>query len=507
MVEMSRISRREFLQLAGLVSANLALPLYRKPVQPALQTGATRNILIVVFDAWSAFNIPFYNYARDTTPNLTRFLDRAIVYHQHYATSNFTTPGTTSLLTGTYPWTHGAILLDGVPRGDFRSQNLFDLFSSHHGIVYSHNLLVNTLFRFFEDSLDTYIPRQQLFVGGQSFFNQLVQHDEDIALLSLLRYAKQASFNSNYSLVFPRLYEFLQRQQVKQIEADFPGGIPAINNDEYFILSDGIQWLIDHAAGFPQPFMGYFHFLPPHAPYSTHKDLVGRFDGDGYRYVDKPAHPLSWSRDAGRELDFRQTYDEYILYVDQEFARLFEFLSSSGLAEDTLVVLTSDHGELFERGVVEHRSPFLTDPVIRIPLVIFDPQRSSREDVHSPTSAVDLLPTLLHMNEIDIPHWVEGKTLPPYGPADTDRALYAFYGSLEGNSKVLKSSTATAIQDQQKYIHYRGYEELNGIHLEEFFDLGSDPFELEDLGGGHGNTARSLRDRLFEQLTGYYSLD
>jgi arylsulfatase A-like enzyme len=48
---------------------------------------AEQNVIIVVFDAWSAYNIPLYGYSRDTTPNLARLSKRAIVYHNHFAAS------------------------------------------------------------------------------------------------------------------------------------------------------------------------------------------------------------------------------------------------------------------------------------------------------------------------------------------------------------------------------------------------------------------------------------
>ena len=79
----------------------------------------------------------------------------------------------------------------------------------------------------------------------------------------------------------------------------------------------------------------------------------------------------------------RTSYDEYILYLDQEFGRLFDYLESSGALDNTWVVLTADHGELFERGVRGHISPLLYQPVVRIPLMIFEPGSTARVDIHS----------------------------------------------------------------------------------------------------------------------------
>src|SRR6266508_3062077 len=104
-----KISRRDFLKSVSLY----VMGLLGLSIQPGLKrlndvAGDTPNVIILVFDTLSARHLSLYGYSRLTSPNLTRFADRAIVYHRHYAAGNFTSPGTASLLTGTYPWTHRA---------------------------------------------------------------------------------------------------------------------------------------------------------------------------------------------------------------------------------------------------------------------------------------------------------------------------------------------------------------------------------------------------------------
>src|SRR5512144_296003 len=99
-------NRRDFLKLAGLLPFTVAAPRWTSRLSAA---GARQNVVVVVFDAWSAKNISLYGYQRPTTPNLARLSKRAVVYHNHYAGSSFTTSGTASLLTGTYPWSHRAL--------------------------------------------------------------------------------------------------------------------------------------------------------------------------------------------------------------------------------------------------------------------------------------------------------------------------------------------------------------------------------------------------------------
>ena len=100
-----KLTRRDFLKLFSACSAAAMLPAFHlKPTDPAEHD--LPNILILVYDAFSARNAALYGYPRDTTPNLNRVAKQSMVFHQHFASGNYTFPGTTSLLTGTYPWTH-----------------------------------------------------------------------------------------------------------------------------------------------------------------------------------------------------------------------------------------------------------------------------------------------------------------------------------------------------------------------------------------------------------------
>src|SRR5919112_1821738 len=105
--------------------------------------------------------------------------------------------------------------------------------------------------------------------------------------------------------------------------------------------------------------MRYFHFMPPHSPYNTHRDFYGTFNNDGFRAPSKPEDIFSDGNPDKELLRRRVSYDEFILYLDREFARLFNYLESSGVLDDTWVVLKTDHGELFERGVRGHTPPLL----------------------------------------------------------------------------------------------------------------------------------------------------
>ncbi len=100
MVKMKRnINRCDFLKLAGLLPLGMATPrLMRHLGASQLLQDGRKNVLVVVFDAFSAYHLSLHGYQRETMPNLARLVERAVVYHNHYAGGSFTTPGTASLL-------------------------------------------------------------------------------------------------------------------------------------------------------------------------------------------------------------------------------------------------------------------------------------------------------------------------------------------------------------------------------------------------------------------------
>ena len=68
-----------------------------------------------------------------------------------------------------------------------------------------------------------------------------------------------------------------------------------------------------------------------------------------------------------------------MLYVDFEFNRLYTNLEQQGVLDNTLLIFTSDHGELFERNMMAHNDPYLFEPVVKVPLIIFEPGQTERE--------------------------------------------------------------------------------------------------------------------------------
>jgi arylsulfatase A-like enzyme len=504
------LNRRDFLKLLALLPPSAFFSRFVEAPEHPLQDSSAQNVLVVVFDTFSAQHISFYGYPRDTMPNLARIAQKATVYHNHHAGGNWTTPGTATLLTGTYPWTHRAfserdhIASDGVKR------NIFTLFDRYYRIGYSHNSIVNGFLYQFYNELDFLKPQKDLFAANNLSFDRLFPWDGDIAPITWDRIMTEGEKGYTYSLFFAELYEKYHQHAVAGLVKDFPRGLPHTGEDSYFRLEDAVDWLSSQLNTIRQPFLGYFHYLPPHRPYNTRRDFVNVFADDkvGY-YLDKPRHPIFDRANFDKPVNLnyqttqRQLYDEFILYVDAEFGRLHDFMQKRGLLENTWIIFTSDHGEMFERGIYGHKTPLLYEPVIKIPLLILEPGQQTRRDVFAPTSAVDLLPTLAHISGQQVPGWTEGQVLPPFAeaPAATEHRIFALEATHSRANGPLNPASLMMIKGNYKLTYYFGYDQLDeSRQWFELYDLRNDPEELNNIYDSQPGISRELRDELLAKL-------
>jgi hypothetical protein len=492
--------RRDFIKLAGLLPVSFMAPRILQKLGRQTTQNGEQNVLIIVFDAWSAYHLSTYGYQRETTPNIARLAEQAVIYHNHYAGGNFTTPGTASILTGTLPWTHRALQPNGTVIEPFVTRNIFSAFQSHYRIAYTHNPWANKLLMQFSNEMDELVPWLSLFLRSyDEIIHTLFKNDDDIASVSWTRNTNVSEEGFAYSLFLSHLYEALREKNIANISKEYPRGIPAIGKAEInFILDQAVNWINERLTKIPQPFMGYFHFLPPHGPYRTSLEFTNVFGNDGYKPIPKP-EDIFTQKVSNAELNRKRTeYDEFILYADNQFGMMFEHLKQSGLLENTWVVLTSDHGEMFERGIDGHSVDALYQPVIRVPLMIFEPGRTTRTDIHIPTSAIDILPTMLHVTGQEIPDWAEGKILPPYAATspDVNRSIYTVRSNKTNQTDPIERGSLTLTKGHYKLHYYFGYEERSVTELVKLYNVDEDPEELADL----ASTEKEITTELFNEL-------
>jgi len=498
----SRLNRRDFLKLASLFPLGVAAPRLLRTFGNTSQPGQPKNVLVIVFDAWSAYNVSLYGYPRDTTPTINRLAQRAVRYHNHFAGGNFTSPGTASLLTGVLPWTHRAFQLNGRVSKPFETRNFFTAFQNHYSIAYSHNSWANTLLKQFSGHIDELIPREDLLVDSyDTFITEFFKNDDDIAAVSWVRNMKVREEGHAYSLFLSHLIEDLQERKIKNLEPLFPRGLPTSGIDIGFTLEQARDYITSRLKSIPQPFAGYFHFLPPHYPYRTSSEFYNVFNSDSYIPIEKPRDIFAENERANLPFK-RKLYDEFVLYCDDEFGKLYNTLERSGLLENTWLVLTSDHGEMFERGINGHSTDVLYQPLLRVPLMIFEPGRTEGMDIYDHTSAVDVLPTLAHVTGEQAPDWTEGVTLPPFAPTKEmpDRNVYALRATKNGQYNPFTIATIAMVRDDFKLHYYFGYPQTPGDGLVKLYDIKSDPEEMTDLAMVKRETTAELLNELKTKL-------
>jgi arylsulfatase A-like enzyme len=232
----------------------------------------------------------------------------------------------------------------------------------------------------------------------------------------------------------------------------------------------GVKLLQGHAGS---RFMLWVHYFDPHAQYVPHE---GSPD-----FVD-PAKPAGWKQRAG--------YDGEVWFTDQQIGRLLEFARAQSWWKDTVVVLTSDHGEaLGEHGINFQHGWEIWEPLMRIPLVFYVPGMRPH---HVPVkrSAIDIVPTVLDLMRVAPPPAGElsGQSLmadltakPEESPVERD----VYLDMPDGPYTHLRRGLIHGPTPGMKLIHLGGRQY-------QLYDLSADPDEREDLASDPAKLAPML---------------
>ena len=504
---MTSFSRRDALKLMGAIAAN-ALLVGGRPWIDSIQTNESGkpNLIILVIDTLSARHMSLYGYERPTTPNFERFASRASVYHSHYSGGNFTTPGTATILTGRYPWGHRAINLGSPVARSTVDDNLFRLLGEGRtNAAFTQNILADVFLQQFRHDIHMHVPiasysREIKAIDISRFFpaDPLVAHfafDDFLVNSDVTRNPVPGSAYLGYlDLFYGQMHKALGEPS-----QEYPRGMPSTgkyyydNQAVYACVFEMIQELDTRV----QSFLTYVHLLSPHAKYSARKEFVGIFPEIEVPF--KKHHKLANRVRQSLLNEYRMQYDEYIANVDAEFGSLLDKLESSGILDHSYLIVTSDHGELFERGENGHNTSLLYDGVIHIPLLISAPGQRNRRDVHSRTSNVDLLPTLLHISDTDIPLGLDGSVLPGFGgEEDPSRSVFAVEAKTDSAFGPLKRATVTLMKENYKLIYYGDYARYPNVF--ELYDLTDDIEEKKNLMSAGPAIASALKEELLDTL-------
>lgn len=496
------LTRREFLKLISLVPVGIhSHPLSKLK---AAANSDKPNVIILVFDAWSQRHVSLYGYPRPTMPELENFAERATVYHNHYSTATFTTPGTSSILTGLYPWSHRALQLGSELAPAHSEHTIFSALSATHStLAFTQNKYADQILLQSDGVLDQHIPNWSFNTGKIDLYDaNIFQKDAHLAFASMEDNLIKRGAGIDASLFLGPLYRLHvlenQARYQKKYGSNYPRAIPGAL--ETFLLPDVVDGAIHLLRGLEQPGLAYIHFYPPHEPYSPTAEFFDRFKNDGFVPPDKPIHELSEKKIAFDPLQLEHRYyDEFLASWDHETGRLFQFLEESGLTENSYIFITSDHGDLFERGELGHWTKMIYDPVIHVPLIVRQPGQKKREDIHTFTSNTDLVPTVAHLTGNPAPGWSEGTILPGLGGSAEERSIFSMDAKMNSSFVPLRNYSMSLTRKHHRLIYYSYPKD----HYEkyELYDLEADSDELHDLYPSRPAIAKDMQEELLQKVT------
>ena len=215
-----------------------------------------------------------------------------------------------------------------------------------------------------------------------------------------------------------------------------------------------------------KPFFAFLHFYDPHDPYEP--------PGAFFPKEDTP----------------RERYKGEIRYVDQVLGNLFEFLRSKNLWDNTILVVTSDHGEMLqEHGEVGH-GYFLYQPALAVPLILHLPNGKQGEEIADIVQLVDVPSTLLELTGLPIPKEMQGESLVSFLQGGSKRKNRFALSESYFASIQLGVSPIFSIQDSTwKYI---------SSPQPELYDLAKDPTESKNIIEEKKSLSQQMKQKLLQ---------
>ncbi len=413
----------------GAVRATLATLALAAGCAPAEPEERRPNVLLISIDTLRADHLGCYGYGRATSPRIDALAAEGALFEQAISTTSWTLPAHAALLTGLADSVHGCTDTDRslAPERRTLAERLAEAGYATAGFFsgpYLHPVF--GLSQGFETWVDC--------TSYSGFNDERAQATGTIEGPDVWRRANDDVTNPT-------------------------------------VLREVSAWL---RANRRQPFLLFAHlwdvhfdFVPP-APYDTlfDPDYAGELTGRGF-FFDPRVKAGMPERDLQHLIAL---YDGEIAWTDRHVGRILEELDALGLAEDTLVVVTADHGTaFFEHGRSAHRNA-LFDELLRVPLVMRLPGGvPAGVRVASQVSTIDVVPTVLDLLGLGVPADVMGRSLvPALGGAESDELAVSELATLGQEQRSFRRSGRKLIVD-------------GTTQLGQVFDLARDPGEQQPV--------------------------
>jgi arylsulfatase A-like enzyme len=273
---------------------------------------------------------------------------------------------------------------------------------------------------------------------------------------------------------------------------------------EYFVAEESIR-LIDELRSGEEPFFLWTNFWGPHSPSLVPEPYFSMYDPDSIpehpsyaeTFENKPYRQRLIERlwglsDYGwrgfQEIGAR--YFGHCTLIDDMVGRILDHLTSLGIAEETMVMFTADHGDCMGAHRLIEKGEFMYDEIYRIPLVVSHPAGRTAGVCDEFVYLHDLMPTILEAAEVEVPPDLDGESLLPAILGDRYR---------NGREEVFGLFNAHFTVANQRMIRTRTHQfTFNSADQGELYDLERDPYQLQNVYGRP--EYESIRADLMERL-------
>ena len=442
-----------------------------------MQSAGRPNILLMMADQMAAPALPFYGHPVARSPNLVRLAEEGVVFDSAYCSSPLCAPSRASLVTGQLPsridaYDNAAAFPSSVP-------------------TFGHYLR--------DLGYQTCLCGKMHFIGPDQLHGFEERLTTDI-------YPADFGWTPDWEYPEERPSWYHNMLSVVQAGTCLTSNQLDFDEEVAFRAVRKIYELARQDDG--RPFCLFVSFTHPHDPFAITQEYWDRYDHDGvdlpkvspipFDQLDPHSQRLHHVCDLGR---YRQTEDRVraarhayygaISYVDDKVGQLLAALRATGLADSTVVVFTSDHGEMLgERGLWYKMNFF--EWSARVPLVIHAPQRFSPHRVGQHVSLMDVMPTLVELAaagmDVDLADHIDGRSLVPFLDGQQVEPVSVL-------GEILCEGAVAPIlmmrRGRYKYIY-------SAVDPEQLYDLEDDPDELNNLAGepDFEGVRRALRDEV-----------
>ncbi len=486
------------------------------------QNRSRPNVVLIVLDTLRADRMSCYGYDRDTTPFIDAFADQATLFERAVVPGQWTIPSHASLFTGEYPTTHMTTQIYDTLGEDLVTLAELLRDEGYRTVGFCNNPLLGVV----DNDLDRGFEEFYNYGGAVPNYPDVSQSRPKLVGQLVERYARVMR-----SIIAPLQNRFAHDSLLLRI-AMHPLIVPLWQDSINFkgntkrSLRDVVGYLRAHQhSNDPRPLFTFVNLMETHLPYRPParfiqefapyyeedrkaRDFMRNYNLEHYRWMIPLTEPLSELSDR----TLNDLYDAEVAYQDRLLRRLLRDLNKPAVRDNTVVIITSDHGEgLNHHNFVGH-SLVAYDDLVRVPLIVRHPRLypegervssmvSTRRVFHSVLEAAGAAPDTEGLDHAPID--VEGLSLTQAINGSGARGfVFAEAYTPDTLLTLMENESPAAIDTfrcrSMRRAAYEGRYKLItvGDEPDELFDVIDDPGETRNLASEYPDRVVRLEDAL-----------